>query len=238
MTTDSLAHAPVIVAGGLDRRHAGRRGAGRHPRHRPDERPHLPARNGRRPVRSEGLRPQRPSGRIDPAAADRRCGRDRRPGRRLGAVRREDLFKAALLRPLGRGLGQGHADQDGADQPHFLRRRPGDAGVRHLQGRDQNPHQSDQPQGGEAGRQEPGAAVGLRRIRHQPDSPLRRLPDAAVPGRGRRLRHRQHPRRRGIRRTLAPGGLSPAKAERVRRLRRQRPVSDRQALYVARPSWR
>ena len=56
----------------------------------------------------------------------------------------------------------------------------------------------------------------------------------AVAGCGRRLCRRQHPRRRGIWRALARARHADEQAERVRRFRRRRPISDRRALHVAR----
>ena len=77
---------------------------------------------------------------------------------------------------------------------------------------------------------EPDAALRLRRVQHLADADLQsRRP--GLDGDGRALRPAQPPRRRRIRRGLAPGRHEAQEAERVRRLHRRRRVADRERLH-------
>ena len=67
-----------------------------------------------------------------------------------------------------------------------------------------------------------------------PLPPMFSISRAGVDGDGRRLRPGQPPRRRRIRRGLAPGRHEAQEAERLRRLHRRRRVADRQQVHAAR----
>ena len=75
-------------------------------------------------------------------------------------------------------------------------------------------------------------ALRLRRLFDQRAARLS-IRRAGVARAGRRVRHRQHARRRRIRRGVAQGRLSREEAERVRRLHRRRRASGQGALHVA-----
>ena len=70
------------------------------------------------------------------------------------------------------------------------------------------------------GRQQPDAALRLRRLRDLAAARLQRQRRPRLAGAGRRLRRRQHPRRRRVRPALAPGGAQGEPPARLRGLRR------------------
>ena len=84
---------------------------------------------------------------------------------------------------------------------------------------------------------QPDTALRLRRLQHlahsdvQPGRP-------GVDGDGRAVRAAQPPRRRRVRRGLAPGRHQAQETERVRRLHRRGRMVDRERLHVDTRSWR
>ncbi len=88
------------------------------------------------------------------------------------------------------------------------------------------------PQGREARRREPDAALRLRRVRRLADADLQRRRRGLARA-GRRLRGREPARRRRVRRGLARRRHEGEEAERVRRLHRRGRVADREGLHLA-----
>ena len=128
-------------------------------------------------------------------------GRGRRPG---DLLRLQRPRHAADGVPLRRGR---RAQQRVARAARRLRsgRVRAAAGVLPRQGRHAHPDAARLPPGPQPARQQPGAAVRLRRLRHL--EPAGVQPGAhRLAGDGRRVRARQHPRRRRVRRGLAPAG--------------------------------
>ena len=107
------------------------------------------------------------------------------------------------------------------------------AGVLHQQGRHQRPDVPGAQEGPEAGRQQPDAAVRLRRVQHHARRPAFSAAAHRPARAGLRLRVGQHARRRRVRRGVARGRHEAEEAERVRRLHRRGRVADRQQVHVA-----
>ena len=83
-------------------------------------------------------------------------------------------------------------------------------------------------EGHPARRQQPDAALRLRRLQHLAAADVLAQPRRGLAGLGRRLRPAEAPRRRRIWRGLAPGRHEAPETERLRRLHRRGRVADRQ----------
>ena len=117
------------------------------------------------------------------------------------ALQRRDLPHAGpLLPPQPRPE---HSDRTRGHQPGQVRRRRGGARVRHVAGRRPRAGQHHPQEGTAPRRQQSDAALRLRRLRHQPDARLPGRRASRLVRRRRRLRGRQHPRRRRVRRGVA-----------------------------------
>ena len=119
--------------------------------------------------------------------------------------------------------------------------RPGgvrhDAGVLHEQGRHARADVPGPPQGPAARRQQPDAALRLRRLQRRALADLQRGPPGDSRARG-RLCVGEPARRRRVRRVVAPAGHEAAQAERLRRLHRRGRVAHRQQATRRRRGWR
>ena len=107
-----------------------------------------------------------------------------------------------------------------------------DAGVLHEPRRHPRADVPGPPQGPDARRQQPDAALRLRRLQHRGRSDVQRRAARDSRTRG-RLRIGEPARRRRIRRVLASAGHQAPEAERLRRLHCGRRVAHRQQLHVA-----
>ena len=90
----------------------------------------------------------------------------------------------ALTPPAGKP----RAPRSARDFPRQVRRRRSRARIRHLQRRHPRAGQHHPPQGHQARRQQPHAALRLRRLRHQREAIFRRIVRPHLAGSGRRLR--------------------------------------------------
>ena len=128
------------------------------------------------------------------------------------------------------GQEQSHSPGRGQVRPRPLR---GQAGFLQEQGRHAGADVHRPSQGHQARRQQPHAALRLRRIQHRHAADVFDQP-RGVDGDGRGLRPGQPSRRRRIWRGLAPGRHEAQEAECVRRLHRRRRVADRQQVHADR----
>ena len=106
-----------------------------------------------------------------------------------------------------------------------------EAGVLSEQGRHADPDVPRLPQGPAARRQQPDAALRLRRLQHRREPDVQRRAHRAARA-GVRVCLGQLARRRRVRRGVAPAGDEARQAERLRRLHRGGRVADRAEVHV------